>query len=127
MSDLQERYGRTNRDRRTALIVVATTLAAIFLGFLAWVILDQSDPAVEAELAAYEVVDANLVRIKVQARFRDDDVTGSCLFRATARDHTVVGDLNLTVAELRSAGGGWIDMKTFDRATTVERVSCTEG
>ena len=126
MSDLQERYGRTDRDRRTALIVVATTLAAIFLGFLAWVIVDQSDPAIEAELTSYEVVDANLVRIKVQARFRDDDVTGSCLFRATARDHTVVGDLNLTVAELRAAGGGWIDMKTFDRATTVERVSCTE-
>lgn len=114
-----------SKSRRRTLLVVSTVLAALFLGWLTWVIAFRSDPAIEAELVSYEVVDAHQVRIRVESKFRDDSVTGSCLFRATARDHTIVGDINLSVAELRAAGNDWIPVKTFDRATTVERVSCT--
>jgi hypothetical protein len=125
VSDLQQRYGTPSKGRRRTLIVISSLVGALFLGWLTWVIAFRSDPAIEAEVASFDVVDAHLVRIKVETRFRSDSVKGSCLFRATAQDHTIVGDVNLTVAQMRKADGGWIAVKTFDRATTVERISCT--
>ena len=101
-------------------------LAAVFLGWLGWAAWFHSNPAIDAELAAFDVVSDHRVKVRLDARFRDDDVEGSCLVRATARDHTIVGELNVTVEQLRAAAGGWLEMTTLDRATTVEKVSCTE-
>ena len=125
MSDLQQRYGTTSKARRTTLILVSSVVAALFLGFLVWVIVDQSDPAARVEIAAYEVVDDHQVRIRIQAKFRDDHVQGSCLFGTTAESHSPAGDTNLTFDEIRAAGGDWITIKTLERATTVEKKSCT--
>ncbi|MCW2754772.1 MAG: hypothetical protein JWQ32_2183 [Marmoricola sp.] len=125
MSDLQQRYGTPSRTRRGTLIVVSTLICALFLGWLGWAIWFRSNPAIEADIASFDVVNVHQVRIKIQTRFRDESVVGSCLFEATAADHTIVGDLNLTVQQMRSAGGNWIPLRTFDRATTVQRMSCT--
>lgn len=100
-------------------------LAVLFLGWLAWVIAFRADPAIQAEVAAYDVVDAQNVRVRIETRIRDD-VDGTCVFKATARDHTPVGDVTLTLDELREADGGWITMKTYARATSVEAAGCTE-
>lgn len=100
-------------------------MAALFLGWLVWVIVDQSDPAARVELAAYEVVDDQTVRIRVEAKFRDDTVTGSCTFGTTAESHSPAGDTTLTFAEIREADGDWIVIKTLERATTAEKKSCT--
>jgi len=127
MSDLQQRYGTPSRAGRTTLIVVSSLIAALFLGWLAWVIVDNSDPVARVEVAAYEVLDDQSVRIKVEAKFRDDDVQGSCLFGTTAESHSPAGDTNLTFDELRAADGDWIVIKTLERATTVEKKSCTNG
>lgn len=127
MSDhLQERYGTARPRRRVVLVSATTALAIVFLGWLAWVVWFHSDPAINAELTAYRVVDTHHAEFKMDARFRDDRVQGSCLVRATARDHTIVGEVNLSVADLRQSLGDWIRISTFDRATTVEMVRCTE-
>jgi hypothetical protein len=102
-------------------------VGALFLGWLTWVIVARSDPAIEAGVNSFDVVDAHEIRFKIDVRFRNDTVTGSCLFRATAADKTPVGDLNLTVAQMRAAGHDWISLKTLDRATTVDEVSCTDS
>lgn len=125
MSDLQQRYGTTSKTRRRTLIVVSGLVAALFLGFLVWVILDQSDPAARVEVASYEVLDDQHVRIKLEAKFRDSEVEGSCLIATTAESHSPAGDTNLTFDEIRAADGDWIVIKTLERATTVEKKSCT--
>lgn len=122
---MQERYGTANPRRRVLLTVATTLLAAVFLGWLAWAAIHHSDPPIEAELRAFDVIDSHTVQVKLEYRFRDD-VEGSCLIRATARDHTIVGERNLTVAEIRAAAGDWIPITTLNRADAVEKVRCTE-
>jgi hypothetical protein len=127
VSDLmQDRYGTPSPRRRIVAISATTALAVVFLGWLGWVVWFHSDPAINAELTSYDVVSSHEVKVRIEARFRDSDVEGSCLIRATARDHTIVGESNLTVAQLREANGNWIPITTLSRATTVEKVSCTE-
>ncbi|MCZ4499642.1 MAG: hypothetical protein JWQ74_2195 [Marmoricola sp.] len=126
MSDLTQRYGAPSTARRRTLIVVSTVVSALFLGWLTWVVLFHSSPAIQAELNSYDVVSAHETRIKVDGEFRDDQVDGTCLFRATAEDHTIVGEINLTVAQIRAAQGQWIPLTTLNTATTVEKISCTE-
>jgi hypothetical protein len=130
VSDLQQRYGTPSWARRRTLIVISSVVGALFLGWLTWVIVERSDPAIEAEVQSFDVVSAHEVQFKIEVRFRDDKVQGSCLFQATAADKTPVGDLNLTVAEMRAATAGnkkrWISLKTLDKATTVVQSGCTE-
>lgn len=123
---MQERYGTASPRRRMVLRVATSVLAIVFLGWLGWVVWFHSDPAIEAEMQAFKVIDAHHVQVRLASRFRDADVEGSCLIRATARDHTIVGERNVTVAEIRAAGGDWISITTLNRADSVETVRCTE-
>jgi len=123
---MQERYGTASRGRRAVLIVATSVLAIVFLGWLGWVAWFHSDPAIEAEIVSFAVVDDQRVDVRLATRFRDDSVEGSCLLRATALDHTVVGERNVTVAELRDADGDWIAVTTFNRANSVAVIRCTE-
>ncbi len=123
---MQERYGTASPRRRAVLTVATTVLALVFLGWLGWVVWFHSDPPIEAEVTAFEVVDEHRVQVKLASRFRDGAVDGSCLIRASARDHTIVGERNVTVAELRTAAGDWISITTLNRADSVEKVRCTE-
>ena len=122
---MRERYGTVSPRRRTVVVVATTVLAMVFLTWLAWVAIFHADPALDAEVTSFDPVDAHQVKVRLDTRFRDDDVRGSCLVRATARDHTIVGEANLSAADLRAAGSGWIPVRTERRATTAEVVRCT--
>jgi hypothetical protein len=123
---LQERYGTGHPRRRVAIIVATTILGVSFISWLAWAAWFQSDPAIRADLTSYDVVSTHEVKVKIEARFRNDHVQGSCLVRATASDHTIVGELNLGVAELKAFDGKWISIRTERRATTVALIRCME-
>ena len=123
---MRERYGTESPRRRLVIVVATTVLAIVFLSWLAWVAIFHGSPAIDAELTAYDVVDSHQVKVKLAPELRDEDVKGTCLIRATARDHTIVGELNISAAELRAADGRWIEIRTERRATTVEKVRCTE-
>jgi hypothetical protein len=107
--------------------VASSLLGVTFISWLAWAAWFHADPAINASLTSYEVVSDHEARAKVAARFRDADVDGSCLLRATARDHTVVGELNVTADELRRDRGDWISVRTEREATSVTLVSCRES
>ena len=125
MSDLmRERYGTVSPRRRTVVVVGTTVLAMVFLTWLAWVAIFHADPALDAEVTSFDPVDAHQVKVRLDTHFRDADVRGTCLVRATARDHTIVGELNLSAADLRAAGSDWIPVRTERRATTAEVVRC---
>jgi hypothetical protein len=74
VSDLQQRYGTPSKARRGTLIVVSTLIGALFLGWLGWAIWFRSNPAIEADIASFDVVSAHQVRIRIQTRFRDESV-----------------------------------------------------
>ncbi len=106
------------------IVVLSAVLAVVFLVWLGWAAWFHSTPAVTAGVAAFDVTGEHEVRLRVEYR-ADEDAEGGCLFRATAVDHTVVGERTFTVAEMRAAGSGWLSLRTERRATTVERVRCS--
>jgi hypothetical protein len=119
-----DRYGTGRPRRRPLPIALGVLLAVVLAGWAVWAGLG-SRPAIDAQLTAYDVVGTHEVRVKISAQFRDADTDGSCLVRATAQDHTVVGELNLTADQLRAAKGRWISVRTERRATTATLVRCT--
>ena len=55
---------------------------------------------------------------------RDDDVDATCLVRAFAEDHTVVGELSWT-PDGEAQQSDEVSIRTERRATSVELVGCT--
>jgi hypothetical protein len=105
-------------------IGLAVLLVGALTGWAVWAA-STDQPAIDATLTSYHVVSDHEVQVQVTARFRDAHPRGTCLVRASAEDHTVVGEINLTAAQLRSARGRWIPVRTERRATTAELVRCT--
>ena len=123
---LPQRYGGARPQRRVLPIVLGTLFALVLTAWAIWAGLASDDRAIDATVASYQVVDAHEIQVRIAAHFRDDKVQGSCLLRATASDHTIVGELNVTAAQLRTAGDSWIPIRTERRATTAEVVRCTD-
>jgi hypothetical protein len=122
---LTQRYGGARPRRRTP-IVLGTLLALALLAWAIWAGSAGGNPAIAASVSSYQVVGTHEIQVKISAHFRNDRVDGSCLVRATAADHTVVGELNLTADQLRAALGSWIPIRTERRATTAELVRCSD-
>jgi hypothetical protein len=119
---LPERYGTRRPRRRPVPIVLAVLLIGGLTAWALWASL--SRPAIEATLTSYDVVSSHEVRFKLSTHFRDDKATGTCLVRASAQDHSIVGELNLTADQLRTTRGQWISMRTERRATTATVIHC---
>jgi hypothetical protein len=124
---LTERYGAPSPVARHALVTVVVVVAAAFLGWLGWAALDQSDPGVTSELITWDPRGEHAVTARVDVRLDDEDVVASCLLRATAEDHTVVGELRFEVRAADLEDGTVLQrrIRTERRATSVEAVGCT--
>ncbi len=120
MTDLAARYGTPSPVRRRALVLVVATVAAACLGWLAWTVWFHSSPAVESELASYDIVDDNRATAVLEVAL-EDDVIASCRVRAFADDHTIVGELAFEPVDGRNE----VTVRTERRATSVERIGCT--
>jgi hypothetical protein len=120
-----QRYGGARPRRRTP-VVLGTLFALALLAWAIWAGASEGDKAIDATVSSYQVVSTHEIQVKVSAHYRNDDTEGTCLVRATAADHTVVGELNLTADELRAADGDWITIRTERRATTAELVRCSD-
>ncbi|WP_296604921.1 DUF4307 domain-containing protein [Nocardioides sp.] len=121
-TDLADRYGAPAPWRRTALLGASTVLAAAFLGWLGWTMWAQSTPEVESSMVGYDVVDDHEVRAVVRIALADEDVEATCLLRASAADHSIVGEHSFT-----PTGSGRTEQifRTERRATSVELMGCT--
>jgi hypothetical protein len=123
-STLEERYGAPSRGRRRLLVLLSAVLAVAFVGWLAWVIHDQTSPEVSSELETFSIDDAHTVTAVLVVHLASDDVKASCLLRAYAEDHTTVGDHSFTPDP--SAGRRQVvTFRTERQATSVEKVGCT--
>ncbi len=122
---MAERYGTCRPRRRVSLIVITVLVAAAALGWLAWAAWFQANPAIQAAIAAFDVKGEHGIDATVEIRVRDRTVSGTCLLRASANDHSVVGELDFRV---RSAAGSYqqvFHVRTERRAATVEVIRCT--
>jgi hypothetical protein len=124
---MAQRYGTDRHRGRGLVLAVVGVLVAAFLAWVAWAAWFHSDPAIDASIVSYDVVGTHEMRVKVDAHFRDAEADGTCLVRAIAADHTVVGELNLSASDLREGKGSWIPIRTERRATAAELVDCTDA
>jgi hypothetical protein len=120
-TDLADRYGAPKPWRRAALLGVSVAIAGAFLGWLGWTIWAQSTPKVESEIVGWEPIDQHRVSAVVQIRL-GDGVEATCLLRAYAEDHMVVGELNFTPER---SGLNEQSIRTERLATSVELMGCT--
>jgi hypothetical protein len=127
VSDLAHRYGSAHRTRRPLVIAVAAVVAAAGTVWLVWAILQHSSPPVQAQLVSYRPAEHSIVARLTVVRSADD-VKASCLLRALAADHTVVGELSFTVGS-SSPTTTTLErsVRTERRATTVELTGCSAG
>ena len=127
MTDLASRYGTPSPLLRPLVVVGVAILAAAGLGWLVWAMLSHGRPQVTSELVSFDVAAG---QHRVDARFtvvrRDSDVKASCLLRAYAADHAVVGELNVPVGPGRRTTATLArSVRTERRATAVDLVGCT--
>jgi hypothetical protein len=124
VTDLQERYGRPSTNR-TVVVAVIVVLAAAGLSWLGWVMLAHGRPAAQSSLVSWQQLDEHSARARFTVVRREPDVEASCLLRALAADHAIVGEIHVAV------GPGEPTMTTLRRtirtereATSVELVGC---
>ena len=121
---LTDRYGAPAPWRRRAVIAASVVVALAFLGWLGWTTWEHSTPAVDSEIVGYSIDGEHEATAKVEVRLEDSDVHATCLLRAYAEDHTVVGELSFTPV-YGAAQPIEKTVRTERRATSVELVGCT--
>jgi hypothetical protein len=123
---MAERYGTHRPGRRLTLIVVTVLVGGACLGWLAWAAWFQANPGIQAAVTAFDIKGQHRVDATVEIRLRDRSVVGTCLLRASAKDHTVVGELDFRVRDGAERGQQVFPVRTERLATTVEIIRCTE-
>jgi hypothetical protein len=121
---LVERYGAPSPWRRRVVIALSAVLALTFAAWLGWTVYEHATPTVTSELETFSVVDDHTVTAVLVVTLDDADVRASCTLRATAEDHTTVGELTFTP----DPGQGRRQVQTIRtdrRATSVESLGCT--
>jgi len=125
VTDLATRYGTGRRSRRPLLVAASAVLAAVFLGWLVWVILYHGRPLVQSELVTYDVRGQHAAEARVTVVRRSADVEASCLLRASASDHSVVGELSFPVGpSVPETATLTRVVRTEREATSVELLGC---
>ena len=125
MTDLAERYGAPARARRPLLLGLVAVLVVASAAWLVWVIGFHGRPEVSSQMVGFTTSEHSASAQFTVVR-RSADVSASCLLRAYASDHSIVGELAVPVASGRpSTSSVRSSMRTERRATSVELVGCT--
>jgi hypothetical protein len=125
VSDLATRYGTARPVRRRLLLVGVAVLVAAFLGWLVWVIAVSERPAVQSELVSFDVVDEHTATATFTVVREEPQLPASCLLRAQAPDHSVVGELDVAVSPGdRRVTTVTESVRTERMATAVSMVGC---
>ena len=122
--ELTARYGGDSPWRRRALIATSALLALTFLGWLGWTTWVHATPEVASDLVGFEVLDEHTATAQVRIRLKDDTVAATCVLRAFAEDHTVVGEASF-VPTYGAAQPVEATVRTERRATSVDLIGCT--
>ena len=126
MTQLEDRYG-THRPARHKLVVIGcAALAVLAVGWLVWAVAFHGRPLVRSDLVTFDVAGQHSADATVAVVRRDQDVQASCLLRAQASDHSIVGELNFTVGPGSGATTEVTrSVRTERQATSVTLMGCT--
>ncbi|HYJ70449.1 MAG TPA: DUF4307 domain-containing protein [Nocardioidaceae bacterium] len=119
---LEERYGAPRRWSRLVIVVVVALLVTAGVAWVIWAGLEQSNPAVSAQVRTFEVRNAHQTDVTLVVDRRDGDAV-QCSVYAQSDDHSVVGErtidvpagdpgtttVNLTIETDRRAVNGVLD------------------
>jgi hypothetical protein len=106
--------------------VLAVRRAAAGVGWVIWAAVGHATPEARSALVAFRTPGEHVAKATVTVVRTDRDVRASCLLRASARDHSVVGELNFTVGPDRpETTTGTKQIRTERKATAVELIGCT--
>ncbi len=122
---LADRYGAPRRGRRPLVVGGVVLLGAAALAWLAWVVLFHGRPQVTSELVGFDVAGQHAASAQYTVTRREADVSATCLLRAYAADHTVVGELTVPVTGDRTTSTVRSTVRTEREATSVQLVGCT--
>lgn len=126
MTSLDERYGTATAGARTRVVVaVAVVLVGAGLSWLVWVMLQYGRPDVQSSLVSFDTRGEHATVATFEVVRSEADVEASCLLRAFAADHAIVGEANVVVGP----GGPLREqltetIRTEREATAVEAVGC---
>jgi hypothetical protein len=123
--DLAERYGAPSRARRPLLVAVVSALAVAGAAWMAWVVLYHVRPEVTSQMVGYHVQGEHAATAIFTVVRRSSDVEASCLLRALAADHAVVGELTVPVTSGPRDARLEATVRTEREAASVELVGCT--
>ena len=124
-TDLDGRYGAPSPTRRRTVIAVSGIVGAIALGWVIWAACVQGTPQVQSSLRTFDVVDAHSVRATIAVKTRSAGVRASCLVRATAADHSVVGERAFAVVGTGKSTTHRVTLRTERMAVAVDLQGCT--
>jgi hypothetical protein len=120
-----DRYGRPSAARRRAVIGVSGLVGVVALVWVIWAAYVQGTPEVQSSLRTYHVVDDHTARATVVVKTRNDRVRASCVVRADAIDHSVVGEVTFAVTGAGGSSTHEVTLRTERPAAAVEMVGCT--
>lgn len=90
------RYGTSAPWARPLVIAAVALLAVAFGGWLVWAGLYHANPEVSAQVTGFSVAGENEVRVTVQIERAGGEAV-SCLVKAQADDHSIVGEREVVV------------------------------
>jgi hypothetical protein len=122
---LAERYGAPNRARKPLVVAGTIVLAVAGIGWLVWVIAFHGSPQAQSQLLSFDIAGQHAVHARLTVVRSEPDVQASCLLRAIASDHSIVGELDFTVGPAPATSSTLSkSVRTERRATTVELLGC---
>ncbi len=123
---LGQRYGRGNPRRRLLAVAAVGVLGSAGLAWLVWVMLVHGRPLVQSDMVSFNVVDEHAAEATVTVVRRDQGTAASCLLRAQATDHSIVGELSFNVGPSAPVTSTLTrSIRTEREATSVSMVGCT--
>ena len=100
-------------------------VGALAIGWLGWTMLYYARPQVQSGLIGFDVKGAHRADAIVTVVRRNRDVAATCLLRAYARDHSIVGELNFAVTSRSPTEATTTKtLRTERKATSVTMVGC---
>jgi hypothetical protein len=123
--DLADRYGAPSPARRPLLVALIGVLALTGLGWLVWTAVEHSRPEVTSQLVRYGVRDEHSATASFTVVRRDGGVRATCLLRAFAVDHNIVGELNVPVTSGPLTQRVERTVRTERRADSVDLIGCS--
>jgi Domain of unknown function (DUF4307) len=121
---LTQRYGAPSRARRPLAVAAAAVLVLAAAAWLVWVMAFHTRPEVTSQMVTFDVRGEHGATATFTVVRRAADVHASCLLRAVAADHAVVGELAVPVDSGPPTQRVRSTIRTERAATSVELLGC---